>query len=150
MDLSTTTATNIIMIVSAVPVLVTLVLLYWQALQTKKAACSQAYQGIVDSTNEFARFTMSTPDLTEFFYDYDISGKKISSKQAVWAVAMALDLWENLFYQHKQKALIEPLWNHWDWVITNAVKTQGFCSYWQDLKERYPEEFKEFIDERIE
>jgi len=92
---------------------------------------------------------MSYPDLPVFYenWSYDSNTMKgITARQAEWAALMALDFWENLFYQQEHGILPQPLWNHWRADIVRAAKLSGFQSFWGSVKSRYYDNFVKFVD----
>lgn len=150
MDGGTWSLQNIIMAVSAALIFGSLLAVFIQIHKASKVARSQVYQNITDSAGNFARFTMSYPDLLEFFKTFSYNPntmKNITTEQAFWAALMALDFWENLFYQHEQGMLPEPLWEHRRIDIKRATKASGFHEYWDVVKSHYYKEFREFIDQ---
>lgn len=149
MDWGTLCVQNIITSISAAFIFVTLLAVFIQIRINNKVVRGQAYQSITNSANDFARFSMSNADLLEFFrsWSYNPSTmKNLTDEQARWAATMALDFWENLYYQQEQGMLPKPLWDHWKSNMEWSAKLPGFHSYWDPIKSHYYKKFTQFVD----
>lgn len=150
MDWGTLGVQNIITSISAAFIFGSLLVVFFQIRANNKVSRAQTYQSIANSANDFARFAMSNADLLEFYSTWKHDPDKmpnLTRQQARWAAWTALDFWENLFYQHEQGMLPEPLWeDHWRKSIEYSAGLEGFDSYWKSVKSRYYKEFAKFVD----
>ena len=106
------------------------------------------YQSILESAAAINRTIIAYPELSKLgeslsYGGYDNGKENI---REAWTITMALDLYENVFFQQEQGNVPKELWNKWKEHIQEVMKNDEVKKQWAKSKKIYYAKFVAEVD----
>lgn len=113
-----------------------------------KSLRASTHSTISDQTFEINRLLIEKPDLfSKFVQPYTKEGESYPNDPHSALVAMMLILFEEIYFQrHKYGFIDKNSWKAWVRTMKKTLELPYFHGYWEEIKDEYPEKFRDFID----
>ena len=142
-------AANISTILIGLGTIAMIIILWVQIDELKIATQANTAQAIAETILDFDRMFIDNPERAEIWGNetiYYIPNDMLET-QKNWTVVMAIDFYENLYFQHKKHTLDDDLWEGWQ----TQIKDEFFHEHrshvvWNELKYNYGENFRRCMD----
>ena len=144
-----TAGANVFTIVMSIATVVMLVFLWIQIDELKNATQANTAQAIAETILDFDRMFVENPERAEVWGNDTIyyNQNDMLETQKNWTVIMAIDFYENLYFQYKKNTLDEDLWGGWQTHIKDEFFHENRSHIvWNELRDNYSEDFRECMN----
>jgi hypothetical protein len=136
-------------IVQTIAVVVSLIYLAIQVKESTKATKGATYQSIISSWAELES-RISQDDEVARIYKLGITElEKLTENEFTRfneLICSFFNMYENLYYQYKNKLLEEELWAGWCLNMRNDLKEKGAAAWWNSKSHLYSKSFREYVN----
>jgi hypothetical protein len=134
-------------------VVISILFVVRQFRQIERSIRGSSYQSIIYDA-KINQIFVEEPDLADMWdgieYLTPDNQQDRNRKKAVrqrWLVAMCLDHYENIYFQHELGNIPPELWARWERHLVNVLGRQSvFRVTWPSFRSVYSEKFVEFVD----
>jgi hypothetical protein len=136
-------------IVQTIAVVVSLIYLAIQVKESTKATKGATYQSIISAWAELES-RISQDDEVARIYKLGITNlDKLNENEFTRLnelIRSFFNLYENLYYQYKNKLLEEKLWAGWCLNMRNDLQKKGAADWWNSKSHLYSKSFREYVN----
>jgi hypothetical protein len=132
--------------------LISVVFVYRQLRQVDKSIRGSTYQTLIYDGSRISGILVEHPELADVFEGVEYVGSvgDLKTVQQAWIITMALDHYENIYFQHEQGLMPDVMWDRWERHLTTVfTTTPRIQEQWEKAKGVYYRPFREFIDRAI-
>ncbi len=134
--------------VGAFAVVVTLIYL---ANQIRSQNRESRIASVHELTEAFRGAIMSfqNPNLADVFVRAKTDFQELSEPERLQFISMVQQIfrvWEDAYYQHKEKRLDERIWKSMVIQFSYYLSLEGVCRVWEIRKQAYSDDFRDFVD----
>ncbi|MGB7708297.1 MAG: hypothetical protein WBL95_01900 [Microcoleus sp.] len=141
--------TNITSIVQTIAVVGSLIYLAIQVKESTKATKGATYQSIISAWAELES-RISQDDEVARIYKLGLTTlEKLNENEFTRfneLICSFFNMYENLYYQYKNKLLEEELWAGWCLNMREDLKHKGAAAWWNSKSHLYSKSFREYVN----
>lgn len=137
-------------LVGAAGVVVTLVYLAAQIRQNTISTRTSSYQAVVEALSDWSRSAGLDPTVAKLLAEGQRNLDALSSEQRAQFVLLQVSLfrnYENIFYQHEQRAIDDVVWEGWSLRMRRSFSAAGVRAWWAQDRRAYSAPFRKFLEE---
>lgn len=119
--------------------------------QIERTIQGNTYQSLMDQVTNINRIFLDSPSVRDLWDPIPYvgrSGDPIDDKQS-WAIAIMMDFYENMYFQHEKGNVPDEIWDRWSRHIINVFKTPRVRAQWDAAKVVYYRPFRDFVDNAL-
>lgn len=140
---------NIANLISSVAVLGSLIFLGRQIRQSARNQRSLMDRGRSQQVSEWLQF-IASPDIAPLVlrgHAMDSALTPDEHRRYIWCLYPILLHYEDSFYQHRQRMLGDEQYVSICNQMKDSARYAGFRAAWAEVRDRFPQEFRDFADE---
>jgi hypothetical protein len=106
------------------------------------------YQSLIEGASAINQIFVARPELASLWQPLDYVGTNgpFQRVSEAWVVTMMMDFYENMFFQHEQGNVPEPIWKRWETHIGNVFRQTKVREHWAKARSVYYTGFQQFVD----